>query len=167
MKRTIFITVSLFVLSAIPAYALRQDLKPAMVIDLGIPAPADSGGGIIVADVNNDGRGDIFDLLEMLRRISQASATVSDQPQARMTALGPCQGEGVRSAKGTALSLRQVNDIVEFTHSGASYNCCMDSIAVSLEYKGGIVRIIETEYAAVPCRCVCDYTVFGEITGLS
>lgn len=85
-----------------------------------------------------------------------------------MTALGPCQGEGVRSLTGCKLELEAEGGKVSFVHSGATYNCCMDSISVMLEMVAeNHLRIIETEYTANPCRCICDYTVFGEITGLS
>ncbi len=44
----------------------------------------------------------------------------------------------------------------------------MESISVRLEMvTENHIRIIETEYTANPCRCICDYTVFGEIIGLS
>ncbi len=114
-------------------------------------------------DINGDGRGDVFDLIEILLVLSSQS-----NPEARMTALGPCQGEGVRSLTGGKLELKaEDDDRVSFIHSGATYNCCMDSISVRLEMVAeNHIRIIETEYTANPCRCICDYTVFGEITGL-
>ena len=56
---------------------------------------------------------------------------------------------------------------VSFEHSGAVFNCCMDSISISiLSIKPGVVRVLETEHTANACRCNCNYTVFGEITGL-
>lgn len=114
-------------------------------------------------DINGDGRGDVFDLIDLLRILSSQS-----NPEARMTALGPCQGEGVRSLTGCKLELEAEGGKVSFVHSGATYNCCMDSISVMLEMVAeNHLRIIETEYTANPCRCICDYTVFGEITGLS
>jgi len=112
-------------------------------------------------DLNSDGRGDVLDLIEMLRILSRS------KPEARMTALGPCQGEGVRSKSGSRLELNAQGDRVSFVHSGATYNCCMDSISITLERVAeNHLRIIETEYTANPCRCICDYTIFGEITAL-
>ena len=112
-------------------------------------------------DINGDGRGDVFDLLELLRILSQSV------PEARMTALGPCQGEGVRSKSDERLDLTAAGGTVSFIHSSATYNCCMDSISVTLvTLAENHLRIVETEYAAEPCRCICDFTVFGEITDL-
>jgi len=56
---------------------------------------------------------------------------------------------------------------VSFEHSGAVFNCCMDSISFSLlSIRPGVVRILETEHTANACRCNCNFTVFGEIDGL-
>ena len=56
---------------------------------------------------------------------------------------------------------------VTFTHSGATYNCCLDSIGLEMEREGLLFRILETEYAPEPCLCTCDYTVDGEIVDLT
>ncbi len=55
---------------------------------------------------------------------------------------------------------------VTFTHSGATYNCCLDSIGLEMEREGSVLRVLETEYAPKPCYCTCDYTVYGEIVDL-
>ncbi|MEA1996730.1 MAG: hypothetical protein U9N45_03795, partial [Gemmatimonadota bacterium] len=48
--------------------------------------------------------------------------------------------------------------------------CCMDSLTLSLDSAAsepGVIRIVETEHVAEPCRCICDYTVYGRITGFA
>ena len=56
---------------------------------------------------------------------------------------------------------------VTFTHSGATYNCCLDSIGLDIEHEGLLFRVLETEYAPNPCYCICDYIIYGEIVDLT
>jgi hypothetical protein len=120
------------------------------------------------ADLNGDSKTDIFDLIQMLRILSGDAESYS-AAQARLTALGGCGTGDTRSlTEPAALKLEIQGDKVLFTHSGAGYNCCLDSINVRLEVVGeGLLRVIEKENTANPCRCVCNYTVYGEITGLT
>ena len=42
----------------------------------------------------------------------------------------------------------------------------MDSIGLDLEREDALLRVLETEYTIEPCRCICDFTVYGEIVDL-
>ncbi len=117
-------------------------------------------------DLNNDGRANIFDLLELLRQIKQAGG-----PAARLTGLGECTGAKeeatILAGESDRLTLTSGGGTVSFTHESATYNCCLDRIDLSLERSGNTIVVVEHEIAAEPCRCICDYEVRGEITGLS
>src|SRR3989304_9110624 len=59
MKYLQTIPVALAALVRIAVAAPGEDPNP-MVIDLEIPAPDDSAGGIVVADINDDGKPDFL-----------------------------------------------------------------------------------------------------------
>ncbi|HUU29416.1 MAG TPA: DUF3160 domain-containing protein [archaeon] len=119
-------------------------------------------------DVNNDGKSDLFDLIHMLRILSGVEE-IDTGPSVRLAALGGCGTSGERSPseEKDGLKLELDGNILSFTHSAATYNCCMDSLTLSIGLIGdNLIRVIETEHTLEPCRCICDYTVFGEITNL-
>jgi hypothetical protein len=55
---------------------------------------------------------------------------------------------------------------VSFTHSNASFNCCLDSVSLELVNSGGVLRVIERARQTQTCRCTCEFTVYGEILDL-
>ena len=91
-------------------------------------------------------------------------------PSVMLSGLGDCEtdGETVLAGPQSEDQLETVvtDGKVTFTHSGATYNCCLDSIGLDIECEGLLFRILETEYAPNPCFCICDYTVYGEIADL-
>ena len=49
------------------------------------------------------------------------------------------------------------------THLNATYNCCPDEIAVTLEVEGNKLKLNEAEILTTPCDCMCCYNVDTEI----
>lgn len=87
----------------------------------------------------------------------------------RLSGLSGCEtGTSLAAVVGQdRLQVDEKDGIVSFEHSGAVFNCCLDSVSFALEsVRPGVVRILETEHAANACRYNCDFTVFGEIVGL-
>jgi len=39
----------------------------------------------------------------------------------------------------------------------AWFNCCVDSVTISLNATAGVINIIQTEYASMPCDCICPF----------
>ena len=52
-------------------------------------------------------------------------------------------------------------------HLNATYNCCPDDIAVSLEMNGNTIWLIEEEVLPTPCDCDCCYNVEADIIDLA
>ena len=52
------------------------------------------------------------------------------------------------------------------THENATYNCCLDDIAIALDAAGNELNLVETENVANPCRCLCCFNAETTITGL-
>ena len=55
---------------------------------------------------------------------------------------------------------------VRFTHRGAVFNCCLDSVSLELFRCDDILRVVETAHAKEPCRCECTFDLQGEIADL-
>ncbi|MCE5270251.1 hypothetical protein LLH00_03110 [bacterium] len=55
---------------------------------------------------------------------------------------------------------------VRFTHRGALFNCCLDSVSLQLCKYGSILRVVETPHVNQPCRCNCTFDVQGELLEL-
>jgi len=55
---------------------------------------------------------------------------------------------------------------VSFTHTNALFNCCKDSLSLNMAVKGTVVRVAEIEHCTAPCKCICGFTVYGEIIDL-
>ena len=79
---------------------------------------------------------------------------------------GTLEGAGLAGERSDRLLAVVENGRVSFEHSGARFNCCLDNVSLALEIDGNCIRVLETEHTAEPCRCVCDFSVGGEITGL-
>jgi hypothetical protein len=103
-------------------------------------------------------------------------ATATDHPfeagggTVRLAALGDCTGPGAMLAgESNANLVANVGSdgMVSFVHSGAVFNCCMDSVGLEMYSWGGILRVLEKQHCAEPCRCTCSYTVHGEIGDLA
>ena len=93
------------------------------------------------------------------------------QPTVMLSGVGGCESpnEGVLAGSHNDDQLEAVvaDSKVTFTHSGATYNCCLDSIGLDIEHEGLLFRVLETEYAPNPCYCICDYMIYGEIVDLT
>ncbi len=55
---------------------------------------------------------------------------------------------------------------VSFVHSGAVFNCCLDSLKLEMYSRGGILRVLELQHCDQPCDCSCEYAVHGEVDDL-
>ncbi len=86
----------------------------------------------------------------------------------RLAALGDCMGSSTSLADGSQDKLLATVDggSVSFIHSGAVFNCCMDSLELEMYSWGGILRVLELPYCDQPCDCTCEYEVHGEIAEL-
>ncbi len=52
-------------------------------------------------------------------------------------------------------------------HRNATYNCCVDDIAISLSVEGAVLRLTEEEIVPDPCWCLCCYDVEAAVVDLS
>jgi len=91
-------------------------------------------------------------------------------PVVMLSGLGACETQGDAELSGIGKEERLEAEVIEgkvkFTHSGANFNCCLDSISLALEAEGTEIRVRESGHASEPCFCTCDYTVYGEIADL-
>ncbi|UCG33801.1 MAG: hypothetical protein JSU68_04030 [Phycisphaerales bacterium] len=56
---------------------------------------------------------------------------------------------------------------LNITHLNATYNCCPDDIAVSLEIEDTTLILTEEEILTNPCFCLCCYEVHYTVTDLA
>lgn len=115
-------------------------------------------GGIVFAGCENNSS------------IINPSSNGGENAAVRLSALGDCE-----NPQYTTLAASDRNDEliatvedgkVSFIHSGALFNCCMDSVSLEMETRGNVIRVVETENADAPCFCVCEYMIYGEILDL-
>ncbi len=90
---------------------------------------------------------------------------------ARLAGIGDCKNGGATllagEQDGGSLTVSVAADgKVSYTHVDAIFNCCIDSIALSVQLDGPKITITETEHASNPCHCICPYDLDGEIVGL-
>jgi hypothetical protein len=80
--------------------------------------------------------------------------------------VGGCQEEQGASRAGTGDELQVVarGDTIHVSHR-LSYVCCAE-LSLSMEQDGTTIRVMERNVGEM-CRCLCDYDVEAEITGLS
>jgi len=70
-----------------------------------------------------------------------------------------------KSATDTTDSLVEITAVgcvIHIVHYGI-FNCCMDSVAVSLSLLGDIIVIVEDEIAESPCLCICEFEIFMDV----
>ncbi len=88
----------------------------------------------------------------------------------RLSALGECENPVGTTLAGSGRNDELIATVedgkVSFIHSGALFNCCMDSISLEMETGGNVIRVVETENADAPCFCVCEYMIYGEVLDL-
>lgn len=115
-------------------------------------------GGIVFAGCENNSS------------IINPSSNGGENAAVRLSALGDCE-----NPQYTTLAASDRNDEliatvedgkVSFIHSGALFNCCMDSVSLEMETRGNVIRVVETEHTGQPCFCVCEYMIYGEILDL-
>ena len=92
-------------------------------------------------------------------------------PTALLSGVGGCEShrETLLSAgysDNDRLEVEVSEGRVTFTHSAATYNCCMENVSLEIEQEGTVIKILEIEHAPNPCYCVCDYNIYGEIADL-
>jgi hypothetical protein len=56
--------------------------------------------------------------------------------------------------------------VLTVTHVNGSFNCCLDTIDVTMQLSSGTIDLREQEAAANPCFCVCPFDVATRINGL-
>lgn len=84
-----------------------------------------------------------------------------------------CKDIGGHAASGSPVSAL---DCVYWTYDGTStlsitrnnvtFNCCVDSLTASLADSDSGITIIETEWATLPCDCLCLYDLQYEIANV-
>lgn len=57
--------------------------------------------------------------------------------------------------------------VITITHENALYNCCPDWFDYSITQEGSLLSVTETEVAAMPCACLCCYSIPVEIGPLA
>lgn len=104
----------------------------------------------------------------------QQNSTSVDHPfepgggNVRLAALGDCLGSSPALAGGSEDKLLATvsGRAVSFVHSGAVFNCCLDSLKLEMYSRGEILRVLELQHCDQPCDCSCEYAVHGEIDDL-
>ncbi len=88
----------------------------------------------------------------------------------RLSALGECENPVGTTLAGSGRNDELIATVedgkVSFIHSGALFDCCMDSVTLDLETEGNVIRVVETEHTEQPCFCECEYSVYGEVLDL-
>lgn len=51
-------------------------------------------------------------------------------------------------------------------HQNATYNCCLEDVAIALDAAGNELNLVETENVTNPCRCLCCFDAETVITGI-
>ena len=57
--------------------------------------------------------------------------------------------------------------VLTVTHVNGVFNCCLDSIEVTMQMEGGTIDLYEQEITPNPCFCVCPFDVTTRIEGLA
>jgi hypothetical protein len=57
--------------------------------------------------------------------------------------------------------------ILTVTHVNGYFNCCLDSIDVTMSITGPVIDLYEVEVTPNPCFCECPFDVVTEIAGLA
>src|SRR4030042_1786151 len=85
---------------------------------------------------------------------------------AQLSSLSDCQGEvseiSLAGQRQDELLATVEDGTVSFTHSGALFNRCLDSLSLTLQADGHTIRVVENEHCAEPGFCRCLYTVYGQ-----
>ena len=68
---------------------------------------------------------------------------------------------------GDEVEIRVEGQTIHLNHMNATYNCCPDDIAVTLEVEGNVLKLTEREILTTPCHCLCCYNVKSTIVDLS
>ena len=106
-------------------------------------------------------------------------------PEALLSGVGECENQRETTAAAQEEPVTSISDSqtgaerldqlqatvgadgkVSFTHTGALFNCCMDSVTLEIEVLGSVIRVVEVEQCPNPCFCTCEYTIYGEIVNL-
>ena len=119
-------------------------------------------GGIVFAGCENNSS------------IINPSSNGGENAAVRLSALGDCENPQyttladllAASDRNDELIATVEDGKVSFIHSGALFNCCMDSVSLEMETRGNVIRVVETEHTGQPCFCVCEYMIYGEILDL-
>jgi hypothetical protein len=115
-------------------------------------------GGIVFAGCENNSS------------IINPSSNGGENAAVRLSALGDCENPQYTTLTGSLGNDELIATVehgkVSFIHSGALFNCCMDSVSLEMETRGNVIRVVETEHTGQPCFCVCEYMIYGEILDL-
>ncbi len=58
------------------------------------------------------------------------------------------------------------DDALTVTHVNGVFNCCLESIDVTLDLTDLVLTLYEVEYTPMPCDCICPYDVVTQIEDL-
>jgi hypothetical protein len=92
------------------------------------------------------------------------AASESSNPLLEYT-VGGCaeEYEPSRAAPADELEITTQGDAIHMRHR-LSYVCCAE-LLLKMEQEGNTIRVVEQNVGEM-CRCLCDYDVEAEITGL-
>ncbi len=112
---------------------------------------------------------------EAVRRSGQspASEAPAEPLQPRIESYS---NSGCLNDSGRDVGPCEEDDQIEFTveeqtlhvlHSNATYNCCLDDIAISVSQEGDLLSLTEEEILTLPCYCICCYNVEATVVDLA
>jgi len=96
-----------------------------------------------------------------------AACTTPEAGRATLTySVGGCseQSETTRAATDGEVQIVGEGDTIHVAHK-LTYVCCAELVLTTTQ-EGSTIRILERNTGEI-CRCVCDYEVDADITGLS
>jgi hypothetical protein len=119
------------------------------------------------SDTNGDGVVDVTDFLTVVGGWGPCPSGPFLDDYANSGCLpGAVPGEGP-CEEDDRFSLAVTGDRLHIAHFDATYNCCPDDIAVTLEVDGCLLMLTEEEILVLPCFCVCCYEVDSVVEGLA
>lgn len=97
-----------------------------------------------------------------------ADDDISQEPAIAGVEHGTCK-DGSGPAKEEwpeQLLLTYTGNVLTVTHVNGVFNCCLDSIEVTMQLNGFTIDLYEEEYAPNPCYCICPFDVITHIANL-
>jgi hypothetical protein len=104
-------------------------------------------------------------LCVLLCALAVACGTPASSNPELVYTVGGCQEEQEtsRAASGDEVQIIVRGETIHVDHR-LSYVCCAE-LSLSMEQDGNTIRVVERNVGEM-CRCICDYDVEADITGL-